>query len=876
MDVNKIIEELQKITNVRVFENDEEFIKSRADTKLLAERNKIVKLKLGYCKDDQIRIILEKVAKLESLQNLYLRSTPVTHIPEIIGQVTSLETLHLRCNKIVYIPETIGQLALLKTLDLSHNKITHLPNTIVQLKSLQALYLCGNKISHIPETIGELTSLRTLDLRFTQINNIPDTIRQLTSLQNLDLSYNKITHIPQVIAQLNSLQTLELNNNQISKIPVELCKLKQLTTINVKENPLIEPPIEIYTQGSNAILEYLKAKSKDSVKVYEAKLMIVGEPGAGKTTLRKKLLDPNAQLPRKVDTTEGIDIAVWKYPYKKENYTVNLWDFGGQEIYRSTHQFFMSERVLYVLLADSREEKTDYFDWLHRIELFADDSPVVIVHNEIDDRVKKIDMPTLRQSFPYINEPLRCNLAKIINTEREEDFFNIVNEIKRRISELSVIGQEFPKTWIELRQELESLVERKKLNYISSDTYYNLCKKHEIEQSGALVLGKYLHSIGTILFFSDDEVLKNTVILNPEWGTDAVYKVIDDNRVQSRFGRFTLRDVKRIWCEKIYNNKFHELLQLMKNFRICYKTYQEDFYILPQLLEYPPEEYKWEHKAILHFEYRYSGYYLKSIMYHFIVAMHQYIQSSRVWRNCVVLKKDDISAEVKADENKKSIYIRVSGLLCNDFLANIRYEFERIHADYPKLKVESMIPCNCDICKDSEEPVLFKYSELYNRLMYGKDTIDCSKNKYCAVEIEPLIRDFPEIDIGDNNERITREEINHMRKEMEEMKNANKGDVINNYGYMQNKGKNNSMTINVSIIENTINELKEAITKEDLGKEVKEQILAVIEQIEDNDYELKPKVKVRLKDKLRDILQDVANGTAVGGVIIQLISMLGG
>jgi len=36
--------------------------------------------------------------------------------------------------------------------------------------------------------------------------------------------------------------------------------------------------------------------------------------------------------------------------YVSRSRSVNIWDFGGQEIYHATHQFFLTHRSLYLLL----------------------------------------------------------------------------------------------------------------------------------------------------------------------------------------------------------------------------------------------------------------------------------------------------------------------------------------------------------------------------------------------------------------------------------------------------------------------------------------------------------------------------------------------
>ena len=35
--------------------------------------------------------------------------------------------------------------------------------------------------------------------------------------------------------------------------------------------------------------------------------------------------------------------------------TLRTWDFGGQEVYRITHQFFFTKRALYMVVWSARE-----------------------------------------------------------------------------------------------------------------------------------------------------------------------------------------------------------------------------------------------------------------------------------------------------------------------------------------------------------------------------------------------------------------------------------------------------------------------------------------------------------------------------------------
>src|SRR5690606_20263662 len=88
----------------------------------------------------------------------------------------------------------------------------------------------------------------------------------------------------------------------------------------------------------------------------EAKLLIVGEPRHGKSSLRKKLLDPNYKIPDKtLAETLGVEIYPnYKVPIPdtQEQVNVNIWDFGGQEKQYYLHQYFLKKNAVYVLVSD--------------------------------------------------------------------------------------------------------------------------------------------------------------------------------------------------------------------------------------------------------------------------------------------------------------------------------------------------------------------------------------------------------------------------------------------------------------------------------------------------------------------------------------------
>jgi internalin A len=143
--------------------------------------------------------------------------------------------------------------------------------------------------------------------------------------------------------------------------------------------PLTNPPPEIVNQVNEAILNYFQERKRCEVDhLYEAKMLIVGEGGAGKTSLLRRLYQPKQPLPSEKDTTKGISIH--RHDFNLPNgrrFRLNVWYFGGQEIYRS----------LYLLVEDTRKDHKSVSDegfkyWLELIDVVGGHSAVLIFQNE--------------------------------------------------------------------------------------------------------------------------------------------------------------------------------------------------------------------------------------------------------------------------------------------------------------------------------------------------------------------------------------------------------------------------------------------------------------------------------------------------------------
>ena len=135
----------------------------------------------------------------------------------------------------------------------------------------------------------------------------------------------------------------------------------------------INVPKEIREQGAAAVGNYLEELEKGATRLNEARILILGDKGAGKTCLARRLVDPKAQMTTDDESTAGVNTMPWKL--EDENINVRIWDFAGHTVTHAVHQFFLSERCLYIMVYDGRTEERNRLEyWLNHMENYGGDS----------------------------------------------------------------------------------------------------------------------------------------------------------------------------------------------------------------------------------------------------------------------------------------------------------------------------------------------------------------------------------------------------------------------------------------------------------------------------------------------------------------------
>lgn len=612
-------------------------------------------------------------------------------------------------------------------------------------RGASTIYQLKQPVDALAERLAGLTQLTTLDLWGNQIGaEGAAALAPLTQLTSLALSDNPIGAAAP-IATLQNLHTLNLKNTQVQDLsPLQYLleggleakwekeDEKFVRGINVYGCPLIHPPPEIVQQGQEAVLNYLREiKTQGLDHLYEAKVLILGDGGTGKTSLLRRLYQADRPLPEEEESTKGIDIHSHVFTNAAGRpFRLNVWDFGGQQIYHATHQFFLTKRSLYILVDDTRTNSKTAHDegfktWLETIEALSDHSPVLIFQNEKAGRSKSIDEAGIKGHFPNVKDVYRGNL------DRTDAAAALAEAIGHHVQRLPHVGEAVPAQWLAIRSALEEM--KRERPYISRKEYLELYGRHlEPHEGKALKLSRYLHDLGVFLHFQEERLLARWVILQNDWATEAVFKVLDDEPTKARSGYFTLDDCQRIWAASTYADMHPELLALVESFELCYKVSDQhpETWLTPQLLPpSAPEALKaWAAPDDLVLTYHYD-FLPRGLISRLMVRMHRFVrQPDCSWGSGAFFEhgQSQVLARLSSPSGQE-IELRARGPEGQALLNVIASDLDALNARFEGLrhKVRKLVPCPCDRCRQSPSPQRYEEGHLRRRKQHGKQTIEC-------------------------------------------------------------------------------------------------------------------------------------------------------
>ena len=684
-------ESISKLTNLT------QLILSRNQFSVLPESiSKLTNLTQLSLDRNQLSVLPESISELTKLTQLSLDGNQLSSLPESISKLTNLTRLSLHSNQLSVLPESISKLTKLIRLDLENNQFSVLPESISKLTNLTGLTLSRNQLSSIPESISELTKLYILYLTSNQFSVLPESILEITKLAYLYLGDNQLSSLPESISKLTNLTKLRLEDNQLSVLPESISKLTNLTVHGLRANHF-KVGAEIFElalkEQTKEILKWQKAQKSGTLQaIHEAKVIFIGESNNGKTHLIEFL--QKGKIERTIKTTHGIERSQITIPYKTKDIRLNIWDLGGQEFMRSTHQFFFSERTLYILVTIARKERNELNHWLNLANQLGNQAPVLMVINKIDLDSQDIDRKSLQRDYPNIIGFVRTCINDCDDTKAADSIDLLKQEITKIVENKNIMPGVFeqrPKAWFTVKEELEKL-EEKGIDFITFQEYEDLEFIKDLPADERKSNLKLLSIIGAVVSFVDDPRLIDINVINPQWIMDGVYAIINDPKIKDeKKGRLHITDLGRVLpAERFPKNRHAYLLELMQKFNLCYAVKdQRDIYFIPDLFEDIEPDFEWDSDKSMHFRYNYEDFPPDAFITKFIVEMNLDILHDHLWRSGVHISNVSCQAKIYQAFRKNYIHIEVIG---NEkerrrYLYTIRESFRKLHKPFPTMKV---------------------------------------------------------------------------------------------------------------------------------------------------------------------------------------------
>jgi internalin A len=645
---------------------------------------------------NQLTILPLEISRLTKLTYLDLGSNQLTILPPEIARLTKLTRLDLRRNHLTSLPPEIGSLTNLIRLDLWSNQLTSLPPEITRLSNLANLDLSDNPLTSLPPEIAKLTSLTSLNLSDNPLTGLLPEIISLTKLTSLDLSRNQLTSLPPEIISLTNLTSLDLSKNHLTSLPPEIARLTNLTNLDLSRNHLPIPPETLDNSNEVKAIFAALAGLVSGERLNEAKMLVVGNPEVGKSSVVEQLLygtfNPKKETTLGVEINDEMKVVQSEVEDEGEPVKLNIWDFGGQEIQHSTHQFFLTTRSLYLLVVNARkgDQLSNIEYWLKLLESSGGASPIIIVINQTDQlkgqRPLNLDRKALQDKY---------NIRDFVETScaTGEGIPALKAAIAREVGQLKHVHDIWPREWLAIKQRLKDL----HADYIPVEKYLEICGEENLndEDLRQSLLG-LLNDLGVAILFPGD-----TQVLNPRWVTRGVYGLLTSAQLVKDQGQFDLKNVGEILAGVVpdahvhYPSHSHErLIKVMQRFQLCFEfTDRPGHYLIPRHLHDNELDILWDETEALKFQYYYVETLPDFIISRFIVRMNQYITQQYYWKNGVFLHSGENRAKIKADLVDRKIFISIIGKeqTRRAFLAVIRSAFDEINSNF-KIEIKQMIP----------------------------------------------------------------------------------------------------------------------------------------------------------------------------------------
>ncbi|HME24943.1 MAG TPA: leucine-rich repeat domain-containing protein [Acetobacteraceae bacterium] len=479
---------------------------------------------------------LTPLARLVALQSLDCWDTQVADLAPLAGLV-ALQSLDCSFTQVADLTPLV-RLVALQSLDCSFTQVADL-TPLAGLVALQSLACTRTQVADLTPLAG-LVALQSLDCRDTQVADLTP-LASLPSLRKLDCSHCAIRNLPQAIYDLPSLRELTLLETRIPGVPAEA--LSQ-------------------SNGDNclaAVRAHFRDLEAGVELVADMKLIVLGNGRVGKTQICRRLRGERYDSDE--PSTHGILVTSAILQGSETLTRLNIWDFGGQDLYHGTHALFLCTSAVFLLVWARETENASVHEyqgvtfqnqpltyWLAYVRHLAGTvSPVLIVQT-------RCDRPQDEALAPPVSEADMAGFGHRVSLH-----YSALNDRKREVLDGALreavgwlrehhgvaeigIGRMQVQRALQAMRDADAAVPPQQRQYrtITQEHFRRLCDEAgNVSSPGELL--RFLHNTGIV--FYRQGLFEDRIVLDQGWALEAIYAVFSRDKCWRELkrlrGRFT-------------------------------------------------------------------------------------------------------------------------------------------------------------------------------------------------------------------------------------------------------------------------------------------------------------------------------------------------
>uniref|UniRef100_A0A7S2R879 Roc domain-containing protein n=1 Tax=Mucochytrium quahogii TaxID=96639 RepID=A0A7S2R879_9STRA len=341
----------------------------------------------------------------------------------------------------------------LEQLSLHTNKIKTLPLCFKFMEHLKVLRASGNPLQVPPLSVVNSgpDSVRRFLWSLTK-----DGVRRLNPSHHIDRADDDTDDHEDTWSTAGAASALSVAESfDARSVKSSISEMLQQVTLSGSSSRQLDiPDIQVESDASNTQNPSPISGNTDAHKTASSrsfKVVVLGMSSAGKTSLIQTLANEKRNTEQE-ERTFGVDIHACVLPTvagsdvdKPQELT--LWDFAGQDVFYRTHQVFLSQRTLYILVWDITNYSVVEIDrtvcfWVYSVQARVPGAVIQIIATKVDMVSEEVAQERIRGLQNRLNqhEMWQINDLHAMINQEEDDEDTIGGDFSSKVSVVSSVS----------------------------------------------------------------------------------------------------------------------------------------------------------------------------------------------------------------------------------------------------------------------------------------------------------------------------------------------------------------------------------------------------------------------------------------------------